>query len=103
MKNKTRGSSGTELIIWLAIVGIFLFGSVGCAGCRGAGGFGPTKTVQNATVIDKHVDRSKDSSHYMVTTDKGVFEVDSFFLLSLRSFGSILITENRQSQVRLKR
>ncbi len=93
MKNKTRGSSAVEVIIWIVILAITVLGPIGCAGCRGAGGFGPTKTVSNVTVIDKHVDRSNDSSHYMVTTDKGVFEVDNGILLGIWNsdevFGSI--------------
>lgn len=37
-------------------------------------------TLENqydVTIKDKHIDHSQDQSYYMVTTDKGVFEVDN--------------------------
>lgn len=47
----------------------------------GVGGFGPQRTVI-ATVNTKHVD-SGENSHYMITTDAGVFEVDNGFMLGV--------------------
>lgn len=51
------------------------------------GGYGPTKTVTNATVVSKHVDISKgensSETHYMVTTSEGTFEVDNGILLKV--------------------
>ena len=54
----------------------------------GIGGFGPTNVVQNVTVTDKKIDVSGNKedgieSHYMVYTDKGVFEVDNGILLGM--------------------
>lgn len=54
----------------------------------GIGGWGPTAQVTGATVQRLYVDfesKSKDGSEsaYMVGTDKGVFEVDNGFLLSV--------------------
>jgi hypothetical protein len=46
----------------------------------GAGGFGPRNQV-TAVVVSKHVDSGKESSSYMVSTDKGTFEVDNGLLL----------------------
>jgi hypothetical protein len=47
----------------------------------GIGGCGPTRTVQDATVNRLYVDVSSNESHYMVGTDKGVFEVDNGLIL----------------------
>jgi hypothetical protein len=51
----------------------------------GTGGFGPIRT-ETVTVESKHVDLSgggdKHVSHYMVTTDRGTYEVANGWLLS---------------------
>ena len=53
----------------------------------GIGGFGPTNQL-TVKVLKTYVDISKDdeggsSSHYMVMTDKGSFEVDNGILLGM--------------------
>ena len=48
----------------------------------GIGGFGPTRTW-DVTVTRLYVDTGKDKSHYMVGTDRGVFEVANGFILGL--------------------
>jgi hypothetical protein len=67
--------------------------SISLVGC-GIGGFGPTREVV-ALVKEKHIDRSSDSSHYMVITDQGGFEVDNGLLLGLWNadelYGSIKV------------
>lgn len=62
---------GTTIVI-LSLVGIL----VSINWFFGIKGFGPERTEQ-ITVQRLFVDNSK-SSHYMVFTDKGVFEVDNF-------------------------
>jgi hypothetical protein len=53
----------------------------------GTGAFGPSSTVYSATVNRTYVDISKSGdtaeSHYMVATDKGVFEVDNSILMNI--------------------
>lgn len=44
----------------------------------GIGGFGP-ESIQQVTIQRLYVDGGK-SSHYMVGTDQGVFEVDNLYL-----------------------
>lgn len=75
-----------ELMIVIVIVGILaaiVIGPIG--GCAmGVGGFGPENMV-TCKVISKHVDVQKSSdsssSHFMVGTDKGTFEVDNGLFL----------------------
>jgi hypothetical protein len=74
---------------WASILGglfvlfVILFFAFGLRACNRAGGFGPEASVKEATVITKHVDAGKNSSSYMVTTDKGTYEVDNGFLLGI--------------------
>lgn len=73
---------------WMFFLFIFIcismfFVSMHC----GIGGWGPTSTV-DAKVLKTYVDVSKDdeggsTSHYMVITDKGSFEIDNGFLLGM--------------------
>lgn len=68
------------VIVFLGI--LFMAFSVGMK----TGGMGPSNTVI-VTVDGKHVDTSStgksSSSHYMVNTDKGVFEVDNGMMLGV--------------------
>ena len=64
----TIGAIAAIALAIIAPVIIYVFG--------GGGSFGPTK-VQEVMVQRLYVDRSSDSSHYMVGTDKGVFEVEN--------------------------
>jgi hypothetical protein len=87
-KNSKSTFSFVELMIVLSIVGLvmaILF-PLGYRIAKGAGSFGPTRT-EEITVTRLYVDYSggKDSqsSHYMVGTDKGVFEVDNGLFLGL--------------------
>lgn len=45
--------------------------------------FGPEKNIREATVERLYVDRSSESSHYMIGTDKGVFECDNSVILQI--------------------
>jgi hypothetical protein len=83
MKNNKSGLSAIEAMIVIVIVALVLAMLV--PGCQyiggGCGSFGPT-TRQIVTVETKHVD-SGESSHYMVGTDAGVFEVQNGFFLGI--------------------
>lgn len=67
----------------LTIIGIIFFAPA-IHIINGTGGFGPERT-QNVVVKRLYVDSgTKESgSHYMVGTDKGVFEVDNGILLGM--------------------
>jgi hypothetical protein len=79
-----RSSSDSLGCLGLATLAVLLVMIiVGPRACTRAGGFGPVDTVENATVITKHVDAGKEASSYMVTTDKGTFEVDNGWLLGV--------------------
>lgn len=67
-------------LLFLGIFGLCLI-PVGCSYRYGVDGFGPVVT-QTATVERLYVDNGG-SSHYMVGTDKGVFEVSNGWLLGL--------------------
>lgn len=92
-----RGSSGLgfEAFIAFAIVGIVGLICISQVSC-GVGGFGPQGTT-TAKVLSKHVDASKESSHYMVTTDAGTFEVGNGVLLGVWNadeiYGSLAVGE----------
>lgn len=49
----------------------------------GIEGFGPYSLVQDAKIISKHIDAGKDHSSYMITTDKGTFEISNGFVLGI--------------------
>ena len=82
--NSRRFGRGTPGVVVLAIV--VIAAAIGLAKFTGIGGWGPTYTV-TATVQGKHVDISKSedstTTHYMVATDKGGFEVDNGILLGI--------------------
>lgn len=70
------------LVIVLAVV------IIGARGCLGIGGMGPARTLDKVTVQRMWVDTSSDgdsghTSHYMVATDCGVFEVDNGLVLGI--------------------
>ncbi len=73
-----------DALIWItiigAIAGMFIPLFIGLS--SGVGGFGPIRSV-DATVQSLYVDRGSSSSHYMVGTDAGVFEVDNGILLGV--------------------
>jgi len=73
-----------QIGLLIALIGIMLVTMSTCA--LGVGGFGPTET-QVVTVSKTYIDVSgsgKDaSSHYIVATDKGSFEVDNGVLLGI--------------------
>ena len=67
----------------VVIVGVFI---VGCEMFIGAGGWGPTKTqevVVTRTYVDYSGSGKEKESHYMVASDKGVFEVGNGFMLGM--------------------
>ena len=64
-----------------AVLLLLTIAVVSCEVGMGAHGFGPHGMVTNAVVMSKHVDRGREESHYMVTTDKGTFECDNGFLV----------------------
>lgn len=80
--SRSGNHSPAGAVFGLVIVLIFLVGGCGVRSCAGVGGFGPIRN-ETVKVTNLYVDRSSDSSHYMVGTDKGVFEVDNGFLLGL--------------------
>ncbi len=71
------------LILPLVLVVVFLLGIYGIKWGLGIGGFGPSQNL-SITVTRLYVDYSgsKDSSssHYMVGTDQGVFEISNFLI-----------------------
>jgi hypothetical protein len=70
------------VMVILMVIGLFFIGP-----CIGVGAFGPDGRVEAATVSRAYVDVSKSGdvmeSHYMVATDKGVFEVDNSILMGI--------------------
>ena len=73
-----------KIVGTLGLLLIFAIAFPSCYALRGRGGYGSTSFV-TATVKTKHVDsggKNADSS-YMVTTDKGTFEVDNGILLGI--------------------
>lgn len=77
--------SGIEKCIMgiILIVALCLIGSCSAEIFMGVGIFGPTRN-QTVKVVSKHVDTtSNHGSHYMVTTDKGTYEVDNGFILGV--------------------
>lgn len=71
------------LIIFIAFGGV-----VSCRGCAGDGSwsFGEDPHEIEAIVQNKHVDISggeSSSTHYMVTTDKGTFEIDNGWIMGI--------------------
>ena len=75
-----------ELMIIVVIIGILASG-IATPFLVGAGAFGPTNYVQEAKIISKHVDYSGSgesrASHYMVTTNKGTFEIENGLLINV--------------------
>jgi prepilin-type N-terminal cleavage/methylation domain-containing protein len=98
MRNK--GFTFIELLIVVAI--LFIIFALCPFGC-GVGGCGPRNTVET-TVISKHIDHSKDESHYMVITEAGGFEVDNGFLLGVSNADEIYgrMKEGRQYRITTK-
>jgi len=74
----------TIAIVAIVLVGIGLV--IGIPLCVGVGGWGPTNTL-NVTIERTYVDVSgsgdSKQSHYMVATDKGIFEIDNGWLLGI--------------------
>ena len=81
MKNKKPYRSPLSVeILFLPVLLLLIFGWPVAYVVRGCGVFGPT-VAREVTVQRLYVDGGKDSSHYMVGTDQGVFEVDNGLLL----------------------
>ncbi len=84
MRNKNRNKGSTtfiEIVIGVLFLAL-LIGIPSCNGILGVGGCGPTNVVVNATIESKHVDSGEVSS-YMITTNKGTFEVDNGIFLGV--------------------
>ena len=80
---RSSRSERTEMwIIGFIILACVVLPILFAKGC-GVGGWGPTVYHQNATIQRAWVDNSKEGSHYMVATDRGVFEVDNGVLLGM--------------------
>jgi hypothetical protein len=79
---KTKAFSIIEVLILVVIIGLFvgMFVPIGLYVIQGAGVCGPTRT-QAVTIERLYVDANSGSSHYMVGTDQGVFEVDNGLFL----------------------
>lgn len=74
-----------EVMIVLVIIGFvaIIVGIPACHLTNGTGGFGPVKR-QEVTIQRLYVDSAgKSGSHYMVGTDKGVFEVANGVFLGI--------------------
>lgn len=83
MKNKNKNSSGTSFVEFLVILTLlFVVGLLGSGMLFGHYPFGPEKEL-TATVNRLYVDTHNKESHYMVGTDKGVFECDNSFWLGI--------------------
>jgi hypothetical protein len=84
MKSYTnnRGEAPIHVLFTMALVA-FIF----CAGFTidfilGVDGFGPTN-VTETKVVRLYVDRGSHSSHYMIGTEAGVFEVQNRLILGI--------------------
>jgi hypothetical protein len=87
---KRKGASVVEVLIIVGIIAL-IAGLIWKADFRtgeerlGVGAYGPTQFLKDVTVTDKHRDtasegmgdKQKTKTHYMVSTDQGVFEVDN--------------------------
>lgn len=71
-----------KAVVGLILIAFFALAVPSCYAMRGRGGYGPER-VTTATVKSKHVDARDKGSSYMLTTDKGTFEVDNGILLGL--------------------
>jgi hypothetical protein len=73
------GFSGT-IIIGVILLAFFITLNISCSYSMGTHGFGPENTY-TITVTKTYVDHSgsgdSSKSHYMVSTDQGVFEVNN--------------------------
>ena len=58
----------------------------------------------DVTIIDKHIDHSEDGSFYMVTTDKGVFEVNNGLFINVWNADEIYgnLTIGKKYHIRTK-
>lgn len=72
-------TSLSEVILWVGVVVLMTTVLNGFAGLHWNEGF------TQATIQKKMVDYSKDGSHYLLKTDKGMFEVDRPLLDSFNS------------------
>lgn len=83
--NSYRGSSLFEVLFALVVIACLAFVILGIPACHyvtGTGGFGPYRT-EEVEIKRAYVDTAEKSSHYMVSTDKGMFEVDNGLLLGV--------------------
>lgn len=86
-------SLGVKAASWAIVIGALLLivfgGLFSCAACAGDGswGMGANARVVECVVTSKHVDISGSgdyqASHYMVTTDQGVFEIDNGIIMGI--------------------
>lgn len=77
-----RSSAGAMVLV----VVLILLAVGGCNIFVGAGGWGPTRTQEvmvQRTYVDYSGSGDNKASHYMVATDKGLFEVDNGLLLGI--------------------
>lgn len=76
----------TKFIGSVIFLGILLIVPISCNAILGVYGFGPKNTLDvtiNRTYVDYSGSGDNKSSHYMVATDKGVFEVDNGIMLGM--------------------
>ena len=85
-----KGNSLTESLVTLAILAIAAIYAV-IPALFGAGSFGPTR-LETIKVNRLYVDGGKESSHYMVGTDKGVFEIDNGWFLGVANADELYST-----------
>lgn len=74
----------SDIVVYGGIAGLLIVSIVGCNAVVGIGVFGPTREY-DVTIERTYVDFSgsgdSKSSHYMVSTDKGIFEVNNSLLM----------------------
>jgi len=72
----------------LTLVILLLFTPYGCGQMTGDGSWGGGKRqIINAKILSKHVDISQSgkmsNTHYMVTTDRGTFEIENGWIIDV--------------------
>lgn len=96
------GRGLAHLLVVIALFGVVVLLFKAC----GVGGFGPTNVVE-ATVTRLYVDTGKEASAYMVTTDKGVFEIDNGLMLGMWNadelYGPLKVGETYRFRTKGKR
>jgi hypothetical protein len=86
--------------LMVGIICLFIFGLFFIPMAFGLGGCGPTRT-QEIVVQRLYVDNSGETSHYMVGTDCGVFEVDNGLFLGMWNADEVYSKLKEQKRYRV--